>query len=63
METLRAVFGFLTIFTFIGLIIWWHFSRSPSILEQWADKNGYWVRCGSWFFGLLSENVQVRWKD
>ena len=22
-----------------------------------------WVRCGSWWFGLLSDNVEVRWDD
>jgi hypothetical protein len=22
-----------------------------------------WVRCGSWWFGLLSDNVEVHWDD
>jgi hypothetical protein len=22
-----------------------------------------WVRCGGWFFGMLSDNVDVRWDD
>jgi hypothetical protein len=26
------------------------------------QRNG-WVRCGGWFFGLLSNNVDVRWDD
>jgi hypothetical protein len=25
-----------------------------------ARRSG-WVRCGSWWFGLLSDNVEVRW--
>ena len=25
-----------------------------------ASRSG-WVRCGSWSFGLLSDNVEVRW--
>lgn len=81
----------------------WHFSRSRSLLEQWAAENNYrilsseyrnlvrgpffwttskgqtvyrvrvqdstgrvrdgWVRCGGWFIGLLSDQVQVRWDD
>lgn len=81
----------------------WHFSRSRSLLENWAAENGYrllssqyrnfsrgpffwttskgqtvyrvtvqdrdggtrsgWVRCGSWWGGLLSDKVQVRWDD
>ena len=58
---------------FIGLMLWWHFSRSNSLLDQWAERNGYyvtaedregkrrrgWGRCG----GLLSDNVEVRWDD
>jgi hypothetical protein len=81
----------------------WHFRRSGSLLQQWADQNGYrlieqeyrtflrgpffmttskgqtvyyvtvedkegrrrkgWVRCGGWFLGLFSDNVEVLWDD
>ncbi len=103
MDTLGPILGLMAASTFIGLMLWWHFSRSASILDQWADKSGYrivsgeyrhllkgpffwtssrgqtvyyvtvedeqgnqrhgWVRCGSWLFGLLSDNVEVRWDD
>ena|SRR6478736_415324 len=33
-----AVFG-IAIFIFVTTI--WHFSRSRSVLEQWADQSGY----------------------
>jgi hypothetical protein len=29
---------------------------------QGNQRHG-WVRCGSWLFGLLSDNVEVRWQD
>lgn len=81
----------------------WHFGRSGSLLQRWAEQNGYrlidreyrtflrgpfflttakgqtvyyvtvedcegrrrkgWVRCGGWFLGLLSDNVEVLWDD
>jgi hypothetical protein len=81
----------------------WHFGRSNSLLDQWAERNGYeivrrehrsffkgpffwtstrgqsvyyvvvedeagnrrsgYARCGGWWFGLLSNNVEVRWDD
>jgi hypothetical protein len=80
----------------------WHFRRSRSLLDRWAERNGYrvieadyrkffrgpffwtsakgqtvyrvtvevkggvrtgWVRCGSWWLGLLSEQVEVRWDE
>jgi len=28
-----------------------------------GNQRGGWVRCGSWWFGLLSDNVEVRWDD
>jgi hypothetical protein len=28
-----------------------------------GNKRSGWVRCGSWLFGLLSDNVEVRWDD
>jgi hypothetical protein len=86
------------------ILAWvWHFSRSRSILQKWADDNGYqllqaeyrwfrkgpffwatsqdqvvyyvivpdqlgrerrgWVRCGSWFLGMFSNQADVRWED
>ena len=88
----------------IAILAWvWHFSRSRSILQKWADDNGYqlrqadyrwfrkgpffwttsrdqvvyyvtvldqvgherrgWVRCGSWFFGMFSNQADVKWED
>jgi hypothetical protein len=101
MEILMPVFGVLAVIAFVSLMLWWHYSRSASLLDQWADQNGYrlvsreyrhlfkgpyfwtssrgqtvyrivaedghghqrsgWARCGGWFFGLLSDNVEVRW--
>ncbi len=83
------------------LLVWWHYRRSASLLEQWARRHRYrilsqqycyffkgpffwtsskdqvvyrvtvqdeedrertgWVRCGGYFFGLLSDNVEARW--
>ena len=103
METLQTVFVVLGGVILVFLLIWWHFSRSGSLLHQWAEHNGYrlvsqeyrhffkgpffwtsskgqtvyhvtvedsqgnrrsgWVRCGGWFFGLLSDNVEVRWEN
>jgi hypothetical protein len=28
-----------------------------------GNKRSGWLRCGSWWFGLLSDNVEVRWDD
>jgi hypothetical protein len=28
-----------------------------------GNKRRGWVRCGGWWFGLLSNNVEVRWDD
>jgi hypothetical protein len=84
-------------------ILYWHFSRSWSLLRQWTADNGYellraeyrtfrrgpffwstsrgqtvyfvevrdrrghtrtgWVRCGSWWLGLMSDKVEVRWEN
>jgi hypothetical protein len=100
MDGIILVIGFVA---FAVAAIWWHYSRSSSLLEGWAAKNGYrlisqeyrsvfkgpffwtsseeqtvyyvtvedrngqrrsgWVRCGGWFWGLLSDNVEVRWDD
>ena len=101
-NTLISLFVFgliaLTILVYV-----WHFSRSSSLLEQWASDNGFellrreyrvlrrgpffwttsrgqtvyyvevrdrqghiysgWVRCGSWWMGLLSDKVEVRWEN
>ena len=83
--------------------ITWHFSRSRSVLEQWADEQGLeilhsdyrhvfrgpffwttgkgqtvyfvrvrdkkgversgWVRCGGWFWGLMTDAAEVKWED
>ena len=55
METLRPV-------------LFWTSSRGQTVYcvtvedEQGNQRHG-WVRCGSWLFGLLSDNVDVRWED
>jgi hypothetical protein len=28
-----------------------------------GNKRSSWVRCGGWWFGLLSDNVEARWDD
>jgi hypothetical protein len=28
-----------------------------------GNRRSGWVRCGGWWFGLLSDNVEVRWDD
>jgi hypothetical protein len=28
-----------------------------------GNKRSGWVRCGGWWLGLLSDNVEVRWDD
>lgn len=95
----------LIAFAVVGTIasIAWHLSKSASLLQRWADDNGFrilrseyrnfvrgpyfwtttrgqtgyrvsvedkagtvrggWVRCGSWWLGLLSDRVEVRWVD
>lgn len=86
----------------VATSIAWHSHRSRSVLERWAERNGYriidadyrnffrgpffwtsskgqtvyrvtvqakgvvrngWVRCGSWWLGLLSDQVEVRWDE
>jgi hypothetical protein len=37
LEPLLVLVGF----ALVALLIFWHFSRSHSILQQWADRNGY----------------------
>jgi hypothetical protein len=32
-------------------------------LDSAGNKRRCWVRCGSWWFGLLSDKVEVRWDD
>ena len=95
---------FIALVVVIGIVyIAWHFSRSRSLLEQWAGRNGFelietehrslargpffwttakgqtvyrvtvrtpegtvrrgWVRCGGFFLGLLSDQVDVRWDE
>jgi hypothetical protein len=101
MEGYFAVAGFIAIAVFLMFSIVWRFQRSGSLLQQWAEQNGFsiidqeyhsffkgpffwtsskgqmvyyvtvkdsegtirrgWVRCGGWFLGMLSDNVEVRW--
>lgn len=97
------IFFVLLLVIFAIFMVGWHFSRSNSLLHQWAERNGYrvvhqeyrnffrgpffwtttrnqtvyyvtvedahghrrkgWVRCGGWFLGLLSDNVDVAWDE
>lgn len=97
------ILGVLGFVAFAVLTMTWHFSRSRTVLEQWADQSGYeilhseyrnfargpyfwttsrgqtvyhvrvrdsagnvrsgWVRCGSWFLGLMTDQAEVRWDD
>ena len=101
MENFLPILGFIWVLMLVYML--WVFRRRASLIEQWADKNGYrivsrkyrwlrkgpffwtssrgqtvyyvtmedvqgnqrhgWVRCGSWFFGLLSDYVEVSWED
>jgi hypothetical protein len=103
MESLLPVLAVVAVAVLAGLTLWWHFSRSGSLLDQWAERSGYrivsreyrnvvtgpffwtssegqtvyrvtvedrqgnrrsgWARCGGFFFGLLSDKVEVRWDD
>jgi hypothetical protein len=31
--------------------------------DRHGNRRSGWVRCGGWFWGLLSDNVEVRWDD
>jgi hypothetical protein len=97
--------GLLFLVVAIALIgsIAWHFARSRSVLDQWADEQGFtildseyrnlfrgpffwttsrgqtvyyvtvrdqqgtersgWVRCGGWFWGLMTNKAEVRWEN
>jgi len=41
MDTGFQFFGFLVIAALVVASLAWHFSRSRSVLEQWADENGF----------------------
>jgi hypothetical protein len=98
-----GIFGVVFAIALVVFTLVWHFTRSSSMLNQWATQRGYrilrqeycwffrgpffwtsskgqtvyyvvledsagskrrgWVRCGSWWFGLLSDKVEVRWDD
>jgi hypothetical protein len=33
------------------------------IEDSGGNRRSGWVRCGGWWLGLLSDNVEVRWDD
>ncbi|MEO5916033.1 MAG: hypothetical protein ABIS50_17490 [Luteolibacter sp.] len=41
MNDILSVFVALAVMAIIVLVFTWHFSRSRSVLEQWAIENGY----------------------
>jgi len=94
--------GMIALVAFVVVMLKFHFSRARSILEQWAETNGYeilsserrwfggtfwwrksrnqevyyvtirtpegqirrgWVRCGGWFWGVLSDRADVEWDE
>jgi hypothetical protein len=96
---MQGAFTIMLFVVFVVLGLTWHFGRSHTLIQSWADRNGYqilrrqyrffkgpflWtstsgqtvyfvevedshgtirrglVRCGSWWFGLLSDTVEVR---
>jgi hypothetical protein len=102
MDAASVVLLMLIFAAFVIAIFVLRFSRAKSILEQWAETNGYqlvsrkyrwlggafwwrksksqevyyvtvrtsngqirrgWVRCGSWFCGILSDQADVKWDD
>jgi hypothetical protein len=40
-EVLLPVFAVACVAALVGLTLWWHFSRSGSLLQRWAEGNGY----------------------
>jgi hypothetical protein len=38
---MEALFAVAAIAVLIGLSLWWHFGRSSSLLQLWAEINGY----------------------
>jgi hypothetical protein len=100
---LLFVGGFLVVAAFIVLGFWWQRSRAITLIDNWAQQNGFtiisrerrffrlgpffwttargqevwhvtvvdpdnqnrsgWVRCGSWFLGLMSDKTEVRWEQ
>jgi hypothetical protein len=102
MDSSAGLFMLLLMFSLVAMGFAWHFHRSRSLLERWAERNGCrilaaeyrhvfrgpffwtsskgqtvyrvtvevpggvrtgWVRCGSWWFGLLSDRAEVRWNE
>ena len=41
MNDLIPILGILAVIVLIITMTIWHFSRSRTVLEQWADENGY----------------------
>jgi len=51
---------------FKGTLFWSVFSRAVyrvTVEDQAGHPRSGWVRCGGWFWGLLSDDVVVRWDD
>ena|SRR5437868_2077655 len=97
------IFFIVLLLVVVAISYAWTQSRSQSILQKWADVNGYqivekerrtflkgpffwsssksqiifrvvvrdeqgytrsgWVRCGSWWWGLFTDDVDVRWDE
>jgi hypothetical protein len=41
MESILPIVAVMGVVTFAILLIVWHYSRSSSLLQQWADQHGY----------------------
>jgi hypothetical protein len=103
MENLQSLAFIALVLLLVAAGFAWHFGRSRSLLQRWADDNGFrivrseyrhllrgpffwttskgqtvyrvtvegkagdvrsgWVRCGGWWFGLMSDQVEARWDE
>ena len=99
----ETILMFLNTTVFVVLTTIWQFTKSDSLIENWAIENSYqilkqenrllrrgpffwtttkgqvvyyvllldpqgnkrnaWVRCGSFWLGVLSDDVEIQWQD
>ena len=54
--------------TFFKGPFFWTSTRGQTVYyvvveDSEGNQRRGWVRCGGWWFGLLSDNVEVRWEE
>ena len=54
--------------TFFKGPFFWTSTRGQTVYyveveDSKGNRRSGWVRCGGWWFGLLSDNVEVRWEE